>query len=24
MQEYTQLKSVWINVDAALPAWYPR
>jgi betaine-aldehyde dehydrogenase len=24
MSEYTQLKSVWVNVDAALPAWYPR
>lgn len=24
MDEYTQSKSVWINVDAALPAWYPR
>ena len=24
MHEYTQPKSVWVNVDADLPAWYPR
>jgi acyl-CoA reductase-like NAD-dependent aldehyde dehydrogenase len=24
MREYTQVKSVWVNVDAQLPAWYPR
>jgi aldehyde dehydrogenase (NAD+) len=24
MHEYTQVKSTWINVDANLPAWYPR
>lgn len=24
MREYTQSKSVWVNVDAQLPAWYPR
>ena len=24
MREYTQVKSVWVNVDAALPPWYPR
>jgi aldehyde dehydrogenase (NAD+) len=24
MHEYTQTKSTWINVDANLPAWYPR
>jgi acyl-CoA reductase-like NAD-dependent aldehyde dehydrogenase len=24
MHEYTQPKSVWINVDAQLPIWYPR
>jgi betaine-aldehyde dehydrogenase len=24
MREYTQVKSVWINVDAQLPPWYPR
>ena len=24
MHEYTQPKSVWINVDAQLPDWYPR
>jgi aldehyde dehydrogenase (NAD+) len=24
MHEYTQPKSVWVNVDANLPAWYPR
>jgi aldehyde dehydrogenase (NAD+)/betaine-aldehyde dehydrogenase len=24
MHEYTEPKSVWINVDAALPPWYPR
>ncbi len=22
MREYTEAKSVWINVDAQLPAWY--
>jgi len=24
MREYTQAKSVWINVDAQIPPWYPR
>ena len=24
MQEYTQIKSVWVNVDAAVPAWLQR
>jgi acyl-CoA reductase-like NAD-dependent aldehyde dehydrogenase len=24
MHEYTEAKSIWVNVDAALPAWYPR
>ncbi len=24
MREYTQGKSVWVNVDARIPAWYPR
>jgi acyl-CoA reductase-like NAD-dependent aldehyde dehydrogenase len=24
MREYTQAKSVWVNVDAQIPAWYPR
>jgi betaine-aldehyde dehydrogenase len=24
MHEYTQSKSVWVNVDAELPDWYPR
>jgi acyl-CoA reductase-like NAD-dependent aldehyde dehydrogenase len=24
MREYTQVKSVWINVDAQIPPWYPR
>jgi aldehyde dehydrogenase (NAD+) len=24
MHEYTQPKSVWVNVDAQLPDWYPR
>ena len=24
MHEYTQVKSVWLNVDAKIPAWYPR
>lgn len=24
MREYTQVKSVWVNVDAQVPAWYPR
>jgi aldehyde dehydrogenase (NAD+) len=24
MREYTQAKSVWVNVDANLPAYYPR
>jgi aldehyde dehydrogenase (NAD+) len=23
MREYTEAKSVWVNVDAELPAWYP-
>jgi len=24
MREYTQTKSVWVNVDAQIPPWYPR
>ncbi len=24
MHEYTETKSVWVNVDAQVPAWYPR
>jgi aldehyde dehydrogenase (NAD+) len=24
MHEYTEAKSVWVNVDADLPPWYPR
>jgi betaine-aldehyde dehydrogenase len=24
MHGYTEPKSVWVNVDAELPAWYPR
>jgi acyl-CoA reductase-like NAD-dependent aldehyde dehydrogenase len=24
MREYTQVKSVWVNVDAQVPAWYQR
>ena len=24
MHHYTEVKSVWVNVDAHLPAWYPR
>lgn len=24
MHDYTEAKSVWVNVDANLPAWYPR
>ncbi len=24
MHDYTEAKSVWVNVDAQLPAWYPR
>ena len=24
MREYTQPKSVWVNVDAQLPPYYPR
>lgn len=24
MREYTEAKSVWVNVDAKLPPWYPR
>ncbi len=24
MREYTEAKSVWINVDAHIPPWYPR
>jgi acyl-CoA reductase-like NAD-dependent aldehyde dehydrogenase len=24
VREYTQVKSVWVNVDAPIPAWYPR
>ena len=24
MREYTQVKSVWVNVDAPIAPWYPR
>lgn len=24
MREYTQARSVWVNVDAQIPPWYPR
>jgi hypothetical protein len=24
MREYTHAKSVWVNVDAQIPAWYAR
>lgn len=24
MRGYTDPKSVWVNVDARIPAWYPR
>jgi aldehyde dehydrogenase (NAD+) len=24
MREYTETKSVWVNVDANLPPYYPR
>jgi aldehyde dehydrogenase (NAD+) len=24
MHGYTEPKSVWVNVDADLPVWYPR
>ena len=24
MHDYTEAKSVWVNVDAELPSWYPR
>ena len=24
MREYTEAKSIWINVDAKIPPWYPR
>ncbi len=24
MREYTEAKSVWINIDAQIPPWYPR
>ncbi|MGO8918286.1 MAG: aldehyde dehydrogenase family protein [Stellaceae bacterium] len=24
MRDYTEAKSVWVNVDAAIPPWYPR
>ncbi len=24
MREYTTVKSIWVNVDAQIPAWYPR
>jgi betaine-aldehyde dehydrogenase len=24
VHEYTEAKSVWVNVDADLPVWYPR
>ena len=24
MHDYTEAKSVWVNIDAKIPAWYPR
>jgi betaine-aldehyde dehydrogenase len=24
MREYTQVKSVWVNIDAEIAPWYPR
>jgi acyl-CoA reductase-like NAD-dependent aldehyde dehydrogenase len=24
MRGYTEPKSIWVNVDAPIPAWYPR
>jgi hypothetical protein len=24
IREYTEAKSIWVNVDAKLPPWYPR
>jgi betaine-aldehyde dehydrogenase len=24
MREYTEAKSIWINVDAQIPPWYAR
>ena len=24
MRDYTEAKSIWVNVDAAIPPWYPR
>jgi hypothetical protein len=24
MREYTQVKSVWVHVDAPMPPWYVR
>jgi hypothetical protein len=24
IHDYTEAKSVWINVDAQIPPWYPR
>ncbi|HYN59827.1 MAG TPA: aldehyde dehydrogenase family protein [Rubrivivax sp.] len=24
MREYSQVKSVWVNIDAQIPPWYPR
>jgi hypothetical protein len=24
MHGYTEPKSIWVNVDADLPVWYPR
>jgi betaine-aldehyde dehydrogenase len=24
IHEYTEVKSVWLNVDADVPPWYPR
>jgi aldehyde dehydrogenase (NAD+) len=24
MRDYTEAKSVWVNVDAKIPPWYPR
>jgi betaine-aldehyde dehydrogenase len=24
MHGYTEAKSVWVNVDATIPPWYPR
>jgi hypothetical protein len=24
LHDYTEPKSVWVNVDAQIPIWYPR